>query len=206
MTFTTKKYTPLDLINFEQQVCDAWANKEIKSPVHLYYGNEESMINIFDKEHISDQDWVFCTWRSHYQCLLKGVPPDRLLNDIKNGRSISLCYPEYNIFSSAIVTGNIPIAMGVAFDLHRKTSSARVFCFVGDMTSETGCFDENYKYALNHGLPIKWIIEDNGKSVCTDTKKTWNYSIPSYRYRYNIISYKYESKFPHAGTGERITF
>ena len=36
------------------------------------------------------------------------------------------------------------------------------------------CFFENWKYAVNHDLPITFIIEDNNKSVCTDTRKTWN--------------------------------
>lgn len=196
--------TSQDLIDFELRVCDAWKNKEIRSPVHLYYGNEDKMIEIF--QNINADDWVFCSWRSHYQCLLKGVPPDRLLEDIKKGRSISLCYPEYRIFSSAIVTGVIPISSGVAFDVKRKGGSEKVWCFLGDMTAETGCFDENYRYALHHHLPITWIVEDNGKSVCTDTKKTWGGWIPSYRYKAGVIHYEYESKYPHAGTGERIIF
>lgn len=198
------KYTPQALIEFENLVCEAWKNKEIRSPVHLYYGNEKEMINVF--ENIREQDWVFCSWRSHYQCLLKGVPPDRLIQDIKNGRSISLNYPEYRIMSSAIVTGVIPIANGKAFDIKRKGLDEHVYCFVGDMTAETGCFDENYRYAWNHHLPITWIVEDNGKSVCTDTQKTWKYHWPSYKYKTGVIHYKYETKYPHAGTGERITF
>lgn len=199
-----KKYTPQELIEFENRVCEAWRNKEIRAPVHLYSGNEEKMIEIF--ENIRDQDWVFCTWRSHYQCLLKGVPPDQLLQDIKNGRSISLNYPDYKIFSSAIVTGNIPIANGVAFDIKQKGLDQHVFCFLGDMTSETGCFDENWKYSVHHYLPITWIVEDNGKSVCTDTRKVWNENIPSCRYKAGVKYYIYENKYPHAGTGQRIEF
>jgi len=201
--------TVAKLIQFEDAVVKAFSNKEIKSPVHLYSGNEQQMFDIFEK--IQPQDWVFCTWRSHYQCLLKGVPQDRLLADIKDGKSISLCYPEYKIFSSAIVTGNIPIANGVALSIKRNhILNQHVYCFIGDMTSETGCFHENWKYSVNFDLPITWIIEDNGKSVCTDTKNTWgtqrltydNYGDPLKK----IIYYKYQTKYPHAGTGERIQF
>lgn len=198
------KHTPESLIQFENSVCEAWRNKEIRAPVHLYYGNEKQMIDVFEK--VREQDWIFCSWRSHYQCLLKGVPPERLLQDIKNGRSMSLNYPEYRIMSSAIVTGVISIANGKAFDIKRKGLDEHVYCFVGDMTAETGCFDENYRYSSNHNLPITWVIEDNGKSVCTDTQKTWKYSLPSYRYKSNVVHYMYENKYPHAGTGERIQF
>jgi pyruvate dehydrogenase E1 component alpha subunit len=197
--------TKQDLINFEIKVCDAWKNKEIRAPVHLYSNNEDQMIEIFNN--IKSNDWVFCSWRSHYQCLLKGVPEDRLLSDIKNGRSISLCYPDYRIFSSAIVTGIIPIATGVSFDIKKKQLNDHVYCFIGDMTSQTGCFFENWSYSVNHDLPITWIIEDNNKSVCTDTRKTWNTDTLSFQNNNKkIIYYTYENKYPHAGTGERIQF
>lgn len=201
-----KMLTSQDLIQFEERVCQSFKNKEIRAPVHLYYGNEDKIIDIFKR--IRPRDWVFCSWRSHYQCLLKGVPSDRLLDDIKKGRSIALNYPEFRIFSSAIVAGNIPIANGVALSILRQKLDEHVYCFVGDMTSETGCFSENYKYSQSQRLPITWIIEDNGKSVCTDTKKTWNCERNSWEFpaRPNTIFYKYETKYPHAGTGERIQF
>lgn len=200
-----KKLTKEDLIKFEEKVCESFKNKEILAPVHLYSGNEEKMIQIFDD--IKDEDWVFCSWRSHYQCLLKGVSQEELLNDIKLGRSISLSYPQYRIFSSAIVTGIIPIACGVALSNKQQNINSHVYCFIGDMTSETGCFAENYKYSINFDLPITWIIEDNNKSVCTDTRKTWGTSSLTYgNTNSKIIYYKYESKYPHAGTGERIQF
>jgi pyruvate dehydrogenase E1 component alpha subunit len=199
-------HTKDTLQKFELKVCDLFKQKKILAPVHLYDGNEEQMIDIF--KNIKSSDWVFCTWRSHYQCLLKGVSEDRLLSDIQKGRSIALCYPEYNIFSSAIVTGIIPIACGVAYANKLKNNNDHVYCFVGDMTSQTGCFYENYKYSLNFDLPITWIIEDNNKSVCTDTRKIWNTNILNFEGNDNkkIIYYKYQSKYPHAGTGERIQF
>ena len=41
--------------------------------------------------------------------------PEKILEkEILNGKSISLCFPEYKIYSSAIVGGILPIATGVA--------------------------------------------------------------------------------------------
>jgi len=200
-----KKYTKEQLIDFETRVADTFNSGLIKSPVHLYDGNEEQIINVF--ENIKDDDWIFCTWRSHYQCLLKGVPQDILMQDIISGKSITLCYPDFNIYSSAIVTGSIPIATGVALDIKRKNQDNHVWCFVGDMASETGTFFENYKYALNHDLPITFIVEDNNKSVCTDTRKVWNTTSLAFSTNENkIIYYSYQSKYPHAGAGKRIQF
>ena len=198
-------YTKEELINFETDIADCFNNAMIKAPVHLYDGNEEQMINIFKK--IKSDDWVFCTWRSHYQCLLKGVPPQKIKKDILEGKSITLCYPDYKIYSSAIVTGSIPVATGTALDIKRKGSNEHVWCFVGDMASETGSFFENWKYSVNHDLPITYIIENNGKSVCTNTHKTWGVDELFFaKETRKIIYYEYNTKYPHAGAGKRIEF
>jgi TPP-dependent pyruvate/acetoin dehydrogenase alpha subunit len=198
-------YTSKDLIEFEEDIAKSFNQALIKAPVHLYDGNEKEMIEIF--QNIKEEDWVFCTWRSHYQCLLKGVSQELIKKDILKGKSITLCYPEKNIYSSAIVTGNIPIATGVALDIKRKNGNNHVWCFVGDMTSETGTFYENHKYAVNHDLPITYIIENNGKSVCTPTLEVWNQDKLTYSdSTKKIIYYDYETKYPHAGAGQRIQF
>jgi len=188
--------TKEQLVDFETDIANCFNNAMIKAPIHLYDGNEEQMISIF--KNVKPEDWVFCSWRSHYQCLLKGVPQEQLKQDILAGKSITLCY---------IVTGNIPIATGTALDIKRKGGTNHVWCFVGDMTSETGTFFENWKYAVNHDLPITYVIENNGKSVCTETGKVWNtnelYFAKETR---KIIYYEYQTKYPHAGAGQRIQF
>ena len=170
--------TKKDLVQFEEEIAELFNGGNIFAPVHLYYGNEDQIINVFKK--VRSQDWVFCSWRSHYQCLLKGVPPDEIKSEILAGRSISLCFPEYRIYSSALVGGALPIAVGTAMAEKRKKEGSNVYCFMGDMTSETGIAHECIKYSRNHQLPIHFIIEDNSKSVCTDTRETWNTKKLSY--------------------------
>ena len=200
-----KNYTEQELIEFEEDIANCFNSSMIKAPIHLSNGNEKQLIEIF--KNIDQDDWIFCTWRSHYQCLLKGVPSEKLKNDILSGKSMTLCYPEYKVYSSAIVTGNIPISVGAALDIKNKNLSNHVWCFVGDMTSETGTFFENWKFAVNHDLPITFVIEDNSKSVCTDTKKVWNTEKLFFQEpKPKIIYFQYESKYPHAGAGKRIQF
>lgn len=199
--------TKEELVAFEQEIANCYNDAMIRAPIHLYDDNEEQMIEIFKE--VQEDDWICCTWRSHYQCLLKGVPREQLKRDILEGRSISLCYKKYKIVSSAIATGILPIALGIAFDIKRKKQTNRVWVFVGDMTSETGLMWEATKYARNHGLPIKFVVEDNGKSVCTDTRKTWNAEKLTFENMNDayIIYYRYKlDKWPHAGSGTRIQF
>lgn len=191
---------------FEARIANLFNEGKIRAPIHLYDGNEHQLIEIFKK--IRREDWVFCSWRSHYQSLLHGVPPERVEAEILAGRSISLCFPDFNFYSSAIVGGQIPIAVGTALAIKAKQESAQVWCFMGDMTSETGVAQTALRYSENHDLPITFIIEDNGISVLTNTRKVWNSQTLRYEERQSskCLSYKYKSKYPHAGAGVRVQF
>lgn len=198
--------TPEELIAFEEDIAAEFNAAHIRAPIHLSSGNEEQMIRIF--KGIRPQDWVLCSWRSHYQCLLKGVPKEDLKAEILAGRSISLCFPKQRVLSSAIVTGILPIAVGIGMAIKRSRKDERVFCFLGEMTSETGLAHACMKYARNHGLPVHWIVEDNGKSVCTDTREVWNTPRLTHEEAKDpaVTYYRYESKYPHAGGGQRVHF
>ena len=195
-----------DLIKFEEEIAELFNAVKIRAPVHLYHGNEDQIIDIFKK--IKTDDWIFCSWRSHYQCLLKGVPEKQIKEEILSGKSISLCFPEYNIYSSALVGGSVSIAVGTAMSLKRQNSKNKVYCFMGEMTSETGIVHECIKYSRNFKLPIHFVVEDNEKSVCTDTRKAWNQKKLSYEELSDeyVTYYHYKLKYPHAGAGKRVQF
>ena len=199
-------YNKKELIEFEEDIADCFNKKMIKAPIHLYNGNEDAIIGIFDTV-IKKEDWVMCSWRSHYQCLLHGVPKEELKQAILDGKSITLSFPKYKILSSAIVGGIIPIALGTALGIKRRNEKNKVVVFVGEMSSETGAFHESLKYSINYDLPIIFVIENNFKSVCTPTDKVWNNqnSWKSFSNK-KIIYYEYTSKYPHAGGLNRIQF
>ncbi|MBI96757.1 thiamine pyrophosphate-dependent enzyme [uncultured Prochlorococcus sp.] len=193
-----------DLIDFEKDIADIFNQAKIRAPIHLHGNNENQLLKIF--ENINSDDWIFSSWRSHYHCLLKGVPPQQLKKDILDGKSMTLLYPEYKIYTSAIVAGVIPIALGTALSLKREGKNEKVFLFMGGMTSETGAAHEAHKYATSHNLPLEFIIEINHKSVCTDTLKTWNMKKYSLVGKKNVTHYEYDLPWPHAGSGVRVQF
>lgn len=201
-----KKWSVDSLRLFEKRIAELFNEGKIRAPVHLSDGNEQALIEIF--ESIREQDYVFCSWRSHYQCILKGVDPIKIEHEIIAGRSIALSFPEHNFYSSAIVGGQIPIATGVAYSMKKRSAKSHVWCFVGDMTSETGIAQTAFRYSEKHDLPITFIIEDNGISVLSNTRRIWNTNKLRYEEFSNskVISFKYTSKFPHAGAGKRIQF
>lgn len=199
-------WTSQSLKAYEEKIAELFNKGEIRAPVHLSDGSEDSLIEIFKE--VKDEDWIFCSWRSHYQCLLKGVKPEDLESEIIAGRSIALCFPSHNVYSSAIVGGQIPIAVGAALSLNRSKNKGHVWCFIGDMTSETGMAQTAIRYSEKHNLPITFIVEDNGISVLTETRKVWNTATLRFEENKNSIvkSFKYKSKYPHAGAGKRVQF
>jgi TPP-dependent pyruvate/acetoin dehydrogenase alpha subunit len=207
--------TTEELISFEKEIGDLFNAGKIKAPIHLSSGNEIQIQEIFIEIN-NENDWVCCTWRSHYQALLKGIPSEVLKKNIIDGKSMVMNLSEYRFICSSIVGGIPSIAAGIAFAIKLQNKNNKVWCWVGDMSAETGAFHEAYKYSLNNDLPITFIVEDNKKSVCTPTSKTWGRDIPYYldsEYKGGVLKqnklyyYQYTNeKYPHAGAGIRVKF
>ena len=199
-------YTSEDLINFEEEVAELFNSGKIRAPVHLYSGNENQIIEIF--KDVNENDWIFCSWQSHYQALRKGVQRQKVLQNTLEGKSIAQCFPDHKFYSSAIVGGIVPISLGVAQSIKIKKEKSHVWCFIGDMTSEIGVTNSAIKYARNLDLPITFVVEDNSVSVCSDTLETWGIKELAWQgisEKY-VRFYSYKSKYPHAGAGVRVQF
>ena len=118
-----------DLITFEEDVKKYYEEAKITAPIHLSKGNEKKLLEIF--QYVHSEDWVFSSWRNHYHALLHGIDKQQLLDDIIEGRSMSTNSIEPKFYSSSIVAGIIPIAIGVAKAIKLKSSKRRVWCFIG---------------------------------------------------------------------------
>jgi len=196
--------TALDLIKFEDEIAKDYNSSKIKGPIHLSKGNEKQVLKIF--KYINKNDWVFSSWRNHYHALLHGVKKTLIKKFIYSGKSMSVSSLKPKFFSSSIVGGIIPIALGVALALKRKKSKKKVFCFVGDMTAETGIFYESYKYSKQKKLPLIFVVEDNNLSTNTPTDKVWGRKNFNIKFFKDIIWYKYKNFYPHHGTGKWVLF
>lgn len=205
----------MDLKLFEQNICKEYQAGKIRGPVHLRDGNEQQLVDIFKQ--VRSDDYVFSTWANHIHALLKGIPSDAVKNRILESQSMAMNFPEYKFFTSAIVAGIPPIAIGTALSLKRNGSEDRVWCFVGDMAFRTGVCHESIMYAISNNLPITFVVEDNGKSVGTPTQDSWgsiklNKLLEFYKNLLtettdvDIIYYKYSLSYPHSGTGTFVSF
>jgi pyruvate dehydrogenase E1 component alpha subunit len=168
---------------------------------HLSGGNEEELIEIFKE--INPEDWVFSTHRSHYHSLLKGMPTHKLISEVIRGKSMHMYDADLKLFTSSIVGGVLPIALGVALTNKLNNKKEMVWVFVGDMCSRMGIFYECVNYAVGHDLPIIFIVEDNGYCINSKTDELWGINKPE---KSKTFTYKYERKYPHSGTGEFVDF
>ena len=193
--------TAEDLINFEKDIEKKFNDGEIPYPIHLSKGNENELIEIF--KFISKNDWIFSSWRNHYHALLKGLKSNDVKKQILKGKSMNINDLSKKFFTSSIVGGIIPIALGTALAIKLQKKKSKVWVFIGDMTYETGGFYECYKYSKNFKLPIKFIVEDNNMSTNTKTNIVWGKKQKIFS---DIVRYKYKRKYPHHGIGKWILF
>lgn len=193
-----------ELKAFEEGIAAEFNDGQIRYPVHLEDGNEAGLIEVF--KDVGPDDYVFTTWRGHLKALLKGVTPDALHAAIHRGESMALRFPRERVYGSAIVGGTIPIALGAAMGVKDRNGTEVVWCFLGDMAAETGIFHEAFKYAENHSLPIRFVVEDNGVSVCTTTRDVWGTDLDKTGRNKRLRRFQYKSKWPHAGAGKRVQF
>lgn len=207
--------TAQDLQSFEEEIAQLYKEGKIRAPVHLRKSQDKSyennLIEIFQR--IRGQDYVLSYWASHAHCLLKGVSRQELRDQILKGNSISLCFwKDMGILCSGIVGSLIGVATGLAYSLKQQRSNATVWHFCGDITAQNGSFYEAVKYSWTHQLPIRFVVEDNGLSVMTDTETTWGASTKEtiemlQKYYPTYVKYfKYKNGYPHSGISERVKF
>ena len=199
-----------ELIAFEDDIAREFEAGKIHAPIHLSGNNETQLIDYFSKN-VRPQDWIFTSWRSHYHALLHGVPPAEVKQAIMSGHSISLCFPQYRVFSSAIVGGIAPIALGVAQHLQwykemAPDIQASVHVFLGDMSVKAGIVREAMEYSDRHRLGVNWIIEDNSMSICTPTMEAWGTQALSSEMDAHVHYYRYKMERPHVGIGQFVRF
>jgi pyruvate dehydrogenase E1 component alpha subunit len=204
-----------ELQSFEEDIRQEFLAGHIRYPIHLSKGNESQLISIFKENDIANPDnWLFTTHRSHLHALLKGIPKEWLKEQILKGNSMHIMSQEYKFFSSSIVGGSLPIAVGVALSLKRKGGKGHVWAFLGDMAAESGIFYESLMYSCGFNLPITFVTECNNLSTNSPSDFCWG---KKHIHQKGIIqdvwwegggaiSYCYERVCEHINVGVHVEF
>lgn len=185
------------LIQQENEVKRLWEAGELPWLTHLQGGNESELIEIF--KDIKPTDFVLASHRCHYAYTLHGGTD--LIEQIKRGHSMFL-FSEY-FLCSAIVAGVCSIACGIALANQQNGSQQRVFCFCGDGATDEGSFWEAVRFCEGRGLPLKFIVEDNGAQCGVGYEERWgagNGQLGVELLPYECVEYySYVPTYPHSG-------
>ncbi|OQX06255.1 MAG: hypothetical protein BWK76_26460 [Desulfobulbaceae bacterium A2] len=165
----------LYLRRFEEKIVEVYPRQDMKSPVHLYIGQEAVAAGCC--AHLHRDDYLFTNHRSHGHCLAKGADPFSLYAEFYGrvdgcchgkGGSMHPAYPELGILgTSAIVGGGIPLAVGAALAAKLTGSERIAICFFGDGAAEQGSLHESLGFASLKKLPVVFVCENNLYAVAS---------------------------------------
>jgi len=119
-----------------------------------------------------DEDGVMTNYRNHAHLLAVGADPEDLYAEIlgrespQRGRSgtLHLADPANGVpYTSAMVAGGLPLAIGMAFARVRTGRPGIVVCFFGDGAFGEGAVHESLNIAALWRLPVLFVCENNGE-------------------------------------------
>lgn len=165
---------------FEEKVRELYMLGKIKGLAHPYVGQEAVAVGVC--EALDKNDCILSTHRGHGHSLAKGIHPKYLLAELFGkvtgvckgiGGSMHTTDPEKGvIFSSAIVGGTIPIAVGVGLALKMQNKNNVAVSFFGDGAVNTGAFHEALNLASLWKLPVIFVCENNQYALSTSVKRS----------------------------------
>lgn len=182
---------------FEESCAEQYTKGHITGFLHLYSGQEAVAVGSTHALH--KDDYILSAYREHAQAIVRGVEPKRVMAELF-GKSTGLCKgkggsmhlfdPELSFMGGyAIVGGQFPIAVGLAFAAKYRREGRITACFFGDGAVNQGNFHEGLNWARLWELPVLFVCENNFYGIGTEVhrasalpdihKRTCGYDIPS---------------------------
>ena len=168
-------YRALRIRMIEDAIAKEYPKEEMRTPTHLYQGQEAIAATFGSLLRKSDQ--LFAYYRSHGWYLTKGGSLNRMMGELFGkstgcskgfGGSMHLIDLEVGFQgTTALVAGAMPHAVGAAFSLKTLgTKDLALSCF-GDAATEEGLFQESLMFAALRKLPVIFVCENNGLATNT---------------------------------------
>jgi len=182
----------------EEKIREIYPSDKIQSPVHLSLGQEHHIAALLPQLKKTDQ--VYTSYRSHAVYLAKGGNLNKMfaelygkVSGIAKGKagSMHLCAPEAGMMgSSAIVGAPLPHALGAAYAMKIKRKDTIAVSITGDGSCEEGVFNECLNFASLKGLPVMYVIENNGLAIHAPIQERQSFGLRKLSGAYGISYYK----------------
>jgi acetoin:2,6-dichlorophenolindophenol oxidoreductase subunit alpha len=154
---------------FENRVADLVEAGEVKTPCHLYVGQEAVAAGVCAA--LEPRDYVWGGHRSHGHYLAKGGDLRQMMAEIfckftgcseGRGGSMHLFAPEVGVLGTVpLVAATIPLAVGTALAGKLRKDGSVSVPFFGDGATEEGHFHESMNLAAVYKLPVIFVCENN---------------------------------------------
>jgi len=127
-------------------------------------------------------DYVLCTYRDHAHALACGTEPRAIMAELMGratgcaggkGGSMHLIDPANGFLGGdGIVGGPVPVAVGVGYAIKYRGDANVCVCYFGDGAMNQGGVHEAMNMAGLYGLPIVYILENNGYAMGTSVGRS----------------------------------
>jgi pyruvate dehydrogenase E1 component alpha subunit len=153
----------------EERIAEAIQAGEVRTPCHLYIGQEAVAVGACAALRPTDYAWI--TYRSHGQFLAKGGDMRGMFAEIYGkstgvahgrGGSMHLVDPAIGVLgTTAMVAGPLPLAVGTALATRLRGDGRVTAVFFGDGATDEGVFWESVNFAALSKLPVVFVCENN---------------------------------------------
>ncbi|MBI2879981.1 MAG: thiamine pyrophosphate-dependent dehydrogenase E1 component subunit alpha [Candidatus Tectomicrobia bacterium] len=148
--------------------------------MHVCTGQEAVGVGICRQ--LRPDDYVTSGHRGHAHYIAKGVDLGRMTAEIfgratglGGGRAGHMLIADHRagiLGGSAVVGGNVPVAVGAALSSRLRGSDQVAVCFFGDGGSCIGSFHESLNMAAVWNLPVLFVCENNRYALTTPLRET----------------------------------
>lgn len=167
----------------EEMIRSRYSEDEMKTPMHMSWGQEACAVGL--SEGLGREADFFSTYRSHALFVARTRSPYLLFSELlarssspTGGVAGSMhlsSVPDGLYNSSAIVGGNISVAVGSSFASKLSGDNRVSAAIFGDGALDTGVLWESFGLAMLFRLPMLFVCEDNGFAVhaVEDDLRNW---------------------------------
>jgi pyruvate dehydrogenase E1 component alpha subunit len=117
---------------------------------------------------LTDDDWIFPSYRESAIGLVRGMPPETILQWWRGHPSGWWSPADWNLASIAVpIATQIPHAAGLAWGKRLRGEQTVAVAFFGDGATSEGAFHEGVNFAAVTGAPVVFVCNNNQWAIST---------------------------------------
>lgn len=161
----------------EEKLLELYNQGKLNGTVHTCIGQEFSGVAV--AKFLAEQDYVVSNHRGHGHYISRTGDLKGLFAEVmgkKTGCSGGIGGSQHlhnkNYYSNGIQGGMTPVATGLGLSCKLKENNAISVVFIGDGTLGEGILYETLNIASVWGLPVLFVLENNGIAQSTSIKQS----------------------------------